>query len=266
MNFDRLKKGIYSVISLLFGIALIILSFIFRNEWDKWLITLLNIIGTICLFVGLCFGYLFVLHNKKIKALTVKEMSMIAVQSAITVVLYLFVKFNLPFFPGFLDIHVSEIPALITSYMYGPYVGFIVILIRFIIKLPMTLTAGVGELADLIIGASLVIVSGLIYQKKRTMKGAFISLGVGILSSTLVACLVNWLILIPAYIYIANFPLSTIVGMCSMIPGINEHNFMLMYIFIGALPFNLFRFVIVFILTFILYKKTHTFIKRIVSK
>lgn len=256
------QKGILAFLFLAVGLAAILLAY-FESEWNKSLIYAINIVGTIILFVGICFFIAFLQHGKEIKSLTVKQMTMVAIQSAITVILYYFVKINLPIFPGFLDIQVSEIPALITSFAYGPYVGCLIILIRFIIKLPATITAGVGEVADLLIGCTLIITTGLIYKKHRTFKGALVGTEVGVFVATVVACLANWLILIPAYVQIAHFPLSAIVGMCSMIPGITEANFMPLYIFVGVLPFNLFRFIIVFALTFLLYKRVHKLIIRL---
>ena len=198
------------------------------------------------------------------KRLTVKEISMIGVQGAIASLLYIFVKFNLPFFPSFLDVQVSEIPALITSFAYGPAAGCFVIIVRFIIKLPFTGTAGVGEVADLILGLILVFIAGFIYKKKRTLKGALIGTGLGMSLSIFLGMFVNWLILIPFYLELYfNGSMTPLVGMCSMIPGITENNFMLYYIFFGALPFNIFRYVLVFIFTFILYKRIHFLIKKI---
>ena len=198
------------------------------------------------------------------KKLSVKEISMIGVQGAIASLLYIFVKFNLPFFPSFLDIQVSEIPALITSFAYGPAAGCFVIVVRFIIKLPFTGTAGVGEVADLILGLILVFISGYIYKKKRTLKGALIGTGLGMSLAIFLGMFVNWLILIPFYIELYfHGSVAPLLGMCSMIPGINESNYMLYYIFFGALPFNIFRYVIVLMLTFILYKRVHFLIKKI---
>ena len=178
--------------------------------------------------------------------------------------LYIFVKFPLPIFPSFLDLQVSEIPALITSFMYGPYAGAMVILIRFIIKLPFSGTAGVGEIADLIIGLVVVIISGIIYGKKHTFKGAVVGMSTSMVTGTVLACLANWLILIPFYLQLYfNGSMAPLVGMCKMIPGINETNFMPLYIFVGVLPFNLLRFIIVFVLTVLLYKRISFLFKKI---
>ena len=118
--------------------------------------------------------------------------------------------------------------------MYGPYVGSIVIIVRFLIKLPSTITGGVGEIADLIIGLSLVITAGLIYKKNKTLQGAFISMGVGVGVATVIALFVNYFILIPAYINIAHFPIEAIIGAYSMIPGIDETNYLIKYVLWGG--------------------------------
>ena len=257
---------ISSILLLLLGLSsviLVILESVLKWEWSSVWVFVIAIAGAITLFVGINMVYTTFFH--KVRKLTVKEMTMIALQSSITVILYYFVKFNLPFFPPWLDIQVSEVPALITGFAYGPYAGFLVILIRFIIKLPATITAGVGELADLILSGCLVVVSSLIYRKNRTLKGALTGTLIGILASTILSVFVNWLVLIPAYVNIAKFPLPALVGMMNYIPSltVTEDNFMLVYIFIGVIPFNIFRYFIVALVTFLLYKKTHVLLKRL---
>ena len=59
---------------------------------------------------------------------TVKNIAGTAILAAMSVLLYLFVKFKLPsIFPSFLDFQISEIPALIAGFAYGPLSGFFVI-------------------------------------------------------------------------------------------------------------------------------------------
>lgn len=266
MENSKFRKGYkiaLSALLIVLGTVLILLAYFLGDSWQKALNYLCNIFGAALLLVGLFFGYSA--WSRSEKKLNVKQMTLIAVQSSITVVLYYFVKFNLPFFPPWLDIQVSEIPALITGFAYGPYAGCLVILIRFIIKLPATITAGVGELADLVLGVTLVGISSTIYGRKRNIKGALIGTLIGVAASTVLAMFVNWLVLIPAYIYLANFPLSALVGMMNYIPNftVTESNFMWVYIFIGVLPFNLFRYILVGALTFLLYKKTHFLLDRL---
>ena len=258
-----MKKGGYGLKIFLFVIGLIMIgASIYSNLSGKYSLTIyvLSGLGILSCILGAALKP----SDAQEKKLSVKEISMIGVQGAISSLLYIFVKFNLPFFPSFLDVQVSEIPALITSFAYGPAAGCFVIVVRFIIKLPFTGTAGVGEVADLILGLILVFIAGYIYKKKRTLKGALIGTGLGMSLSIFLGMFVNWLILIPFYIELYfHGSVAPLLGMCSMIPGINESNYMLFYIFFGALPFNIFRYVLVFILTFVLYKRVHFLIKKI---
>lgn len=267
MKKNKFIKWLIPSILLLLGIGVIILAFLLDYHAEvkaMWYIYVLYICGAIALFVSFfLIRHNIAQNNEKIHSLSVKEITMIGVQSAITIILYYFVKINVPFFPSWLDLQVSEIPALITSFAYGPYAGSIVILVRFITKLPGTMTLGVGEIADLIFGLALVIISGIIYKKNKTLKGALIGLGIGMGVSTVLACILNWCMLIPAYLYIANFPMESLVEGMSYIGGVNANNFMTYYILIGVLPFNIFRYIIVYILTFLLYKKIHRLLNRL---
>ena len=269
MDNSKLKRVLMiasSIIVLMIGLSLIVTGYCLKvmkiDIHEAWLYVFF-ILGAVFSFVGICFIYQ--IFHKKENKLSVKQMTMIGIMSSITVILYYFVKFNLPFFPPWLDIQVSEIPALITAFAYGPQAGCLVIFVRCIIKLPATQTAGVGEVADLILGVVLVLISSLIYHRKKSVKTALIGLSLGVLVSTVMAMLVNWLMLIPAYITIAGFPMESLVGMLdSYIPyTVTESNFMLTYVFVGVLPFNIFRYIIVVALTFLLYKKTHWLLDRI---
>lgn len=270
------KLLILFIVTILIGLGLILTGFLLNNSLKGsfvppvdnpkakytvgWYIYLLEISGAIIFLLS--FGYLYAFLQEKLhlKKMNVKQMSVIAIFSAISIVLYYYGKFNLPFFPSWLDIQFSEIPALITSFMYGPVSGVLVIVVRFFCKLPGTSTVGVGELADLLIGVTLVLVSGLIYKKHRNIKGALVSLAIGMLSATFVATISNWLILIPAYKGLAGYPQAALTGiMDTIISGgngvVTDENFMAYYLFVGVVPFNLFRYVMVFAITFLLYKR-----------
>ena len=261
-NSEKLIKLIISIALSIIGIAAVVLPLIFKESLTKFLNYFITILGAISLFVGLLLLYSVV--KKEESRMNVKQMSMVGIMSAITVILYYFVKFNLPFFPPWLDIQVSELPALITGFAYGPFAGCLVILVRFVLKLPATITAGVGELADLVLGVAVVGISSLIYKKHKTIKGALVATGIGVGVGVVVSCFLNWLVLIPAYIYLAGFPLDALVGMLSYMPfEVTKENFMLAYVLVGALPFNLVRFILVYALTFLLYKRTHKLHKAI---
>ena len=152
-------KIILGIICSTIGLGLILVDYFLGTDWKKFLVYFINILGSIILFIG--FAFLYLAFKKVERKLNVRQMTLVGIMSSLSVILYYFVKFNLPFFPPWLDIQVSEIPALITGFAYGPYAGFLVIFIRFVVKLPATITAGVGELADLILSAALVIISSM---------------------------------------------------------------------------------------------------------
>ena len=264
--FDLSKKEnkiILGAVSSLIGLTLILLEYFLGAEWIKFTTYLVNISGSIFLFIGLVCLYLA--FKKGDRKLTVRQMTLVGIMSSLSVILYYFIKFNLPFFPPWLDIQVSEIPALITGFAYGPYAGVLVIFVRFVVKLPATITAGVGEVADLILSSALVFVSSLMYKKNRTIKGALLGTVIGVVTCTILSIFVNWFILIPAYVNIAHFPLPALSGMLSETLGKNvtPENFMFYYLLFGVLPFNLLRYVLVAVFTFLLYKRTHMILKRL---
>ena len=257
-------KIIVGIICSLLGLGLILSEYFLGEEWKKFLTYFVNILGSIILFVGSTFLYLS-FNKAGERKLSVRQMTLVGIMSSLSVILYYFLKFNLPFFPPWLDIQVSEIPALITGFAYGPYAGVLVIFIRFVVKLPATITAGVGEVADLILSSALVYISSLTYAKERTIKGALKGTIIGVIGCTILSIFVNWFILIPAYVNIAHFPLPALAGMLKDTTGLNvtPDNFMFYYLLVGVLPFNLFRYVLVAVFTFLLYKRTHMVLKKL---
>ena len=185
---------------------------------------------------------------------TTKTLAKVAVLSALSFVLYMWVKFPLPMlFPSFLDIQVSELPALIGGFSMGPLAGCVVIVIKCLIKMPFSTTGCVGELGDLIFGIAFVLPATLIYRKHKTKKGALIGALVGALCSVAAAVLINWLMLIPFYAGLYGW--DAILGMVSALyPGVTQQTFYGFYLTIGVIPFNILRCALVVLLTFLLYK------------
>lgn len=184
----------------------------------------------------------------------------VAILSAISTILYLpMFSFPLPFiFPSFLKIQFSNLPAIIGGFAVGPIGGCAVIIIKTILKLFIegTETSFVGEFADIIIGVTVVLITSLIYKRNKTKKSAIISLIIGACVWVIVAIFANWLVLVPFYIeFFMNGNLSVFVGACSIIPGINESNYMIMYLIFGAGIFNLLLATTTSIITFFVYKR-----------
>ena len=109
-----------------------------------------------------------VYSSQKIRKLTVT-----AILAAVSAVL-MFLDFSVPFMPGFIKMDLSDMPALIASFAFGPLSGVGVCLIKNLINLFTTTTGGVGELSNFILGCMLVIPAGLIYKRKKNRRFALL--------------------------------------------------------------------------------------------
>ena len=186
---------------------------------------------------------------------TTAYIAKVAILTAISFILYAFAKFPLPFmFPGFLEIQISELPALLAGFSMGPVSACIVIVLKCLFKLAMSHTGNVGELTDILLGISFVLPASVIYQLHKDKKHALIGLAVGSAILTVLSLVVNRFISIPFYAKLYGF--DAVVGMVSSLyENVTVDNFYTYYLLIGVLPFNILRCIIVSGLTFVLYKR-----------
>ena len=184
-----------------------------------------------------------------------KWMVKVGMLSAVSVVLMLF-EFPLPFIaPPFYELDFSEVPVLIGAFAFGPWAGAIIEGVKILLNLLIngTVTAGVGELANFILGVVFVLPAAFIYQKKKTKKGALLGLCVGTLSLLFVGCLVNVYLMLPAYGNAFGLPISAFVEMASAIhPSIDT---VTEFALLCVVPFNIIKAVVVSVITLLIYKK-----------
>jgi len=186
----------------------------------------------------------------------------IANLTALSVLFYFFPKVPLPFvFPSFLEIQLSNLPAIIGGFVLGPVSGAVIVIARTIIKLPFTSTAYVGEIVDLIIGCSVVLTSSLMYKRNKTKKGAIYAMLAGMAVWTTVAVAANYFFVVDFYVeYFFGGNLDAFIGLLSVIPGVTAANYMEKYILLSIIPFNLLLSGIVYTVTFLVYKRISGFI------
>ena len=186
----------------------------------------------------------------------IKKMSLIAILAAVSFGLY-YINFPIPFlFPGFLKVNFSNLPILIGGFTLGPIAGAAIVVIRFLIKLPLSDTIFVGEIADLIIGFASVIPAAIIYKHNKSKKGAAMALIVSTLFWIASSMVANMFILIPAYIKMFfNGNITAFVSTLKIIPGVNETNYMSKYILWAVIPFNTMISVVVNVITYTVYKR-----------
>lgn len=185
-----------------------------------------------------------------------KNLVRVAVMAGIAFVL-MFIDFPILFIaPSFMKIDLSDVPALISGFAMGPIYGVLVQLIKVLLNLSKSITGGVGELSNFIVGSSLVLVSSMIYHRHKTIKTAAIGLAIGVLVMTSIAMASNYFIVFPLYSRIM-IPMETLIGMGNAItPRINSLETMMLY---SILPFNIIKGTIASIATLVLYKRVRRF-------
>lgn len=190
-----------------------------------------------------------------------REIAIIGMLGAIAVVLMLF-EIPLPFAPSFYKLDLSEVPVLVGCFALGPMAGLFIELIKILLNLLIngTVTAGVGELANLFIGCAFCVPAGIIYRKKTTKKGAVIGLVFGTLVMTFLGCFINAYIMLPAYAKAFSWPLDTIVAMGSEVNANITDLFS--FVMFAVVPFNILKGVVVSIVVLLIYKKISPIIKR----
>ncbi len=144
---------------------------------------------------------------------------------------------------GFLEIEISDLPALIISFAYGPVSGVLVELFKNLLHCFVTSTGFVGELANFVINGTFVYVAGIIYKFHKNFKWAVISLVAATLSMSVAGIFANLYIMLP--LYMSNAPFDVKINL----------------VLATILPFNLIKGTVISIITLIIYKRISPIIK-----
>ena len=195
--------------------------------------------------------------------LVIRYITLTAVFGGLAAILYCVpgLQFQLPFVaPPFMSIHLDDIPILLSSFAYGPLLGIFEILLKTLIKLPMTSSLCAGELGDMIYSAALIIPASLIYKKNRTIKGAILGTAVGLVSTLFFSTIVNLYTIFPIY---ANLYQVNIAKAFNDIFHWNLTSNFDPRIAILLLPFNLIKNAIVIAVTFIAYKPLRYVLEKV---
>ena len=192
----------------------------------------------------------------------VRYMTVTAMLSAVAFAL-MFFEFSIPFLvPSFIQMDLSELPALIGAFAMGPWYGVIICLIKNLIHLLITTTGGVGELSNFILGAAFVLPAGLIYQRKKTKKNAVIGSVLGAAFMALLSVASNYFIVYP--VYTAFLPMDTILAMYQEI--LPSADTLLKCLVIFNMPFTFVKGILSVIITLLIYKHISPIIKGVSNK
>ncbi|HPT78993.1 MAG TPA: ECF transporter S component [Candidatus Atribacteria bacterium] len=168
-----------------------------------------------------------------------RNLAKIGVLSALAFLLML-ISFPIPLFPMFLEIDISDLPALLGAFALGPLAGVIIELMKNVLNIALegTKTGFVGELSNFIVGSAFVMPASIVYMRSKNKQNALYGMIVGIMSMTIIACFSNYYLIVPLYSK-AN---KLIVDMKS-------------YILFAVIPFNILKSSLVSLITLLIYKK-----------
>ena len=195
-----------------------------------------------------------------------QKLALIGIFGALAAVL-MYIEFPVFFAPPeAYKLDFSEVPVLISSFLMGPVAGVATEVLKILIKLLIkpTSTAFVGEFANLVVGCMFVLPASLVYWRKKNRKNAMIGMVTGTISMTVIGCLVNAFILLPAFAYLmGNIPISKIIEMGTAVnPAIKD---MYTFIILAVAPMNLLKGILVSVIVFIIYKPITKGIKAIMK-
>lgn len=189
----------------------------------------------------------------------------VAILGAVAAVLMLF-EFPLPFAPAFYELNFSEIAVLISGFALGPIAAVLTELIKILLNLVFngTDTAFVGELSNFIMGVSFVLPASLIYKYKKSLSFAIIGMVVGTLSLTVFSAIVNYYLMIPAYVKFMGFKMEMIIGMGTKInSSITDLKTLILF---ATVPFNVVKGILSSVITILVYKRVSPILHKDFAK
>lgn len=226
---------------------------------------LISLLMMVCMYL-IAFGFeKFIEKKTGVKFASektkVNKLVVMAMMSAVAVVLMYF-EFPIPFIaPSFYEMDLSEVPIMIGSFMLGPTAGVIMEAVKVILKIFIkgTSTAFVGDFANFILGCAFVVPASILYHFKKSRKMAIIGLVTGALTLIIAGMAMNAFYLLPKYSQLYGIPVDSFIAMGSKItPAIKD---IYTFVALAVAPFNLVKSVSVGIITMLLYKPLSKLIK-----
>lgn len=188
------------------------------------------------------------LKEQRGKVFTTKAMVVISFLSTLSYVLMLLES---PPFIGFLRLELSDIPALVGAFHFGPMAGLIIELIKNLIKaITATKTAGIGELANFLISVAYVVPAAYFYRKLSGKYSAFISYLIATISMAVVGILVNYFITVPLFAALYG-GMDNVLSAATVIPGIKDKLTLILY---GITPFNIVKGIFMGVVSYFTFK------------
>lgn len=186
----------------------------------------------------------------------IRKLTVTAILGAVAAVLQ-FLEFGIPVMPGFIKMDFSDFPALLAAFSLGPWSGVGVCLIKNLVKLLTTYSAGIGELSNFLLGCLMVVPAGLIYKHKKTRGYAFLGSIVGAVCMAGMSLITNYYIVYPVYAKIT--PMEQIIAAYqAILPKVTT---LWQALLIFNVPFTFIKGMLCAMITFIIYKPLSPILK-----
>jgi len=173
---------------------------------------------------------------------TTKQLTLAAMLAAMAYAAMLITR-PLPSVAGFLSYDLKDVVIAIAGFLLGPAAAFLITLVVSLIEmLTVSSTGPIGLLMNVLSTAAFVLPPAILYRRERTLRGAALGLGLGVVLMTALMLAWNYIVT-PLYM---GVPRSVVVGM--LLPTF--------------LPFNLVKGGLNAGITMLLYKPLSRTLKR----
>ncbi|BFK25231.1 ECF transporter S component [Blautia producta] len=191
----------------------------------------------------------------------IRTLAQVAMLGAVATVLMM-IEFPIPVIaPPFYQMDFSEVPVLVGAFAMGPAAGIMIELLKVLLYAVIhgSATAGVGEIANFLIGCSFIVPAAFFYKYRRNKTYAVIGMAIGTITMAVVGCVVNAFILLPAYGAAFGMPVSAFIQMGTSIhPAINN---LFTFVVLAVAPFNLVKGCIISAATLLIYKRIRVLLR-----
>jgi len=197
----------------------------------------------------------------KSKPFETLKIAKIAILGATASLLMLF-EIPLFFAPSFYKLDFSEVPVLVGAFAMGPVAGAVIEAVKIFLNFVIdgSETAGIGELANFLIGCSFVVPAAIIYQRNKTRRNAVLGLAVGIVTMVIFSALMNLYVLLPVYAAAFRMPVDAIVQIGTKVNSAIKDIYTL--ILFATVPFNILKGFLSSLITVLIYKKLSPVLHR----
>lgn len=198
--------------------------------------------------------------NERSKIRTMAQIGMLGALAGVLMNM----EFPLPFLaPSFYQLDFSEVPVLVGTFAMGPLAGVLIELVKILVHLVTkgTTTAGVGDVANFIMGCAFIVPAGLIYNfhHKKSKIHAIVGMAVGTVTMAAVACFVNAFVLLPMYGKAFGMPVEAFIEMGTAVHSAVDNLFTFAVLIVG--PFNIFKGILISVIVLLIYKRIRVILR-----